>query len=104
MRLEVDTITKLMKVPEASWFSPPSLGDVFSCVYCLGNHANFETFRLMGFYGQYCMGVETGLELRAAPSSDVTHERPIWTTFDLSVIPRPSKRPLDGSDDIDFKK
>ncbi len=92
MRVSVDTITEFMKVPDRTWYRPPSLGDVFACYYCLGLHETFETLWLMGFYDQFCVVVRTGTDLTALPPTSRALETALWAASDLSVIPRPDSR------------
>jgi hypothetical protein len=93
MRVDVNTITKMMKTPGLKWYIPPSLGDVFTCVYCLGSHENYDTLWLMGFFDQFCMVVRTGMDLTVPPASPFEVEKAFWAESDPSVIPPPDYRP-----------
>jgi hypothetical protein len=92
MRVDPDTVTRMMKTPGLKWSLPPRLGDVFACVYCLGEHENYDTLWLMGFYDQFCIAVRTGKVLAMAPVSPWEGEKVIWAVSDPLVIPVPDAR------------
>jgi hypothetical protein len=93
IRVDVNTITKMMKTPGLKWHIPPSLGDVFACVYCFGSHENYDTLWLMSFFDQFCMVVRTGIELTAPPASPFELDKAFWAVSDPSVIPPPDYGP-----------
>ena len=45
--------------PPNVWYRPPSLGDVFTCVYTIGNTEMAQSFWLMQFYGGMYISVFT---------------------------------------------
>jgi hypothetical protein len=92
MRVDLGAIPTIMKTPGLKWYVPPSLGDVFACVYCLGSHENYDTLWLMGFYDKFCIVVRTGMDLTAPPASPLEVEKAFWAVSDPSVIPPPDSR------------
>jgi hypothetical protein len=45
--------------PPGAWYRPPSLGDVFTCLYLIGPYEKAESFWLMQFYGGMYISVLT---------------------------------------------
>lgn len=62
-KMPTEAVTATMKTPGSVWYQPPSLCDVFRCVYSLGAHDNYDTLWLFAFYNRFCMAVRTGLKL-----------------------------------------
>jgi hypothetical protein len=54
----IGELLNLVKPPDA-WCRPPSLGDVFTCVYAIGPYEKAQSLWVMQFYGSMYISVCT---------------------------------------------